>query len=165
VRCVRLVLLALAALLTASPAAAQSGDAGTIAYTAILEEGPVERRGIDALAPDVTPHWYGRYRIADAYIDLRYVRSPLAAPADWPDSPCAARSLRAIENLSYYESNAGWSLLVELTPGGNGSGELPPGVTVCRFVDRFVDRHLLFENLEAVTIPGRAPVFPAVIEL
>ena len=132
-----------------------------IATTALLEIGPQARRGIDALAPDVTPHWYGRYAVAGASVDLIFVRAPLAEPSAWPQTPCVERRLRSTDGrLHYYEHPAGWSVLVAVS-----LGELPPGLTVCRFVDRFVDRHLAFENLEQVRTPGSAPVFPAVMEL
>ncbi len=157
------VLLTAGLLPVAGPLAAQE------LATAILEVGPERRRGIDAIAPDVTPYWYGRYRVASAELEVFYVDAPLTGPAAWPVAPCRERALRALDaaasepaydGLTYYENAAGWSLLVR--PAG---GELPPGVTLCVFVDRFIERHLLFENLEQVTIPGRAPVFPAVIEL
>lgn len=153
--------MALAAPPLAVTVAAQAAEqVPDFARTAVLEVGPQARRGIDALAPDVTPYWYGRYRLADALIDIRYVDAPLGRPAAWAPAACPLRELRAADGLSYYESDVGWSLLVEVA-----SGELPPDVTVCAFVDRFVARHLLFERLEGVRVPGRAPVFPAVIEL
>jgi hypothetical protein len=150
------LLLVAALLLAVGRAGAQ-----TVPVTALLEVGPQERRGIDALAPDVTPHWYGRYRVGSARVELRFIGSSLPRAANWPPAGCETRPLRSGGGeLRYYEHPAGWSLLVDVT-----SGTLPPSVTLCRFVDRFVERHLLFENLEALTIPGRAPVFPAVIEL
>lgn len=146
---------------SAVPVGAQAaGQVPDLARTAVLEAGPESRRGIDPLAPDVTPHWHGRYRLADATIDVRYVDAPLERPAAWAPTACPERPLRAADGLAYYEARAGWSLLVEIT-----SGELPPDVTVCTFVDRFIARHLLFESLEGVRLPGRAPVFPAVITL
>lgn len=146
---------------SALPVAAQAAEpVPDLVRTAVLEVGPERRRGIDELAPDVTPYWYGRYRLAEALVDVLYVEAPLERPAAWPASPCAERPLRAADGIAYYEADAGWSLLVEVA-----GGELPPEVTICTFVDRFIARHLLFGSLEGVRIPGRAPVFPAVIEL
>ncbi|MFW6292886.1 MAG: hypothetical protein ACOC7V_11245 [Spirochaetota bacterium] len=151
---------------SAVPVGAQAaGQVPDFERTAMLEVGPESRRGIDELAPDVTPHWYGRYRLADATIDIRYVDAPLERPSAWAPAACPERPLRTSGGLAYYESEAGWSLLVEIV-----SGDLPPDVTVCVFVDRFIARHLLFERLEGVRLegvrrPGRAPVFPAVITL
>ncbi len=146
---------------SARPAAAQTTEqVPDFARTAVLEVGPEARRGIDAFAPDVTPYWYGRYRVAEAFVDVLYVDAPLERPAAWAPAACPERALRAADGLVYHESDAGWSLLVEVA-----AGELPPDVTVCSFVDRFIAQHLFFSNLEGVRIPGRAPVFPAVIEL
>ncbi|MFW6293279.1 MAG: hypothetical protein ACOC7V_13270 [Spirochaetota bacterium] len=161
--------MALALLLGAGLPAADTLAAQEIPATAILEVGPERRRGIDALAPDVTPHWHARYRVAAAEVELFYAPSPLSEPAGWPPAPCRQRALRAADEpdggasaagLTYYEDAAGWSLLVRLA-----DGELPPGITLCDFVDGFIDRHLFFERAEQRTIPDKAPAFPAVIEL
>ncbi|MFW5742797.1 MAG: hypothetical protein ACOCW3_04455 [Spirochaetota bacterium] len=153
--------VALAGPYSAPPAAAQTTEqVPDFARTAVLEIGPERRRGIDALAPDVTPHWYGRYRVAEAVVDVLYVDAPLERPATWTPTECRERALRASDGLVYHESDAGWSLLVEVA-----AGELPPDVTLCIFVDRFITRHLLFESLEGVRVPDREPIFPAVIEL
>jgi hypothetical protein len=128
--------------------------------TALLELGPESRRGIDALAPDATPHWYVRYRVAQTLVDVRYVREPLSKPRAWPTSDCRLRTLRSADGELFYYEARDWSMIVAVA-----SGELPPGVTLCSFVDRFIERHLLFQNLEAVKVPGSAPLFPAVIEL
>jgi len=68
-------LLAAGLLPTAGTLAAQE-----IPATAILELGPEQRRGIDAIAPDVTPYWYGRYRVGSAEIELSYVEPSRAPP-------------------------------------------------------------------------------------
>lgn len=143
--------------------------AGPIASTAaqeaplraILETGPTARRGIDALAPDLTPHWHARYRVGALLLDLAYVTDPLLAPETWPRIPCQERQLRGPDGrLVYYRHPTGWALVVEVF-----AGDFPDGVTACRFVDRFVREHLLFEGLEAVRRVGDAPRFPAIIEL
>ncbi|HKJ84824.1 MAG TPA: hypothetical protein VKA06_02050, partial [Spirochaetia bacterium] len=101
-------LLAVGLLPTAGTLAAQE-----IPATAILELGPERRRGIDAIAPDVTPYWYGRYRVGSAELELSYVEDPLADPAAWPTAPCRERALRALDGtageaaydgLTYYEN-------------------------------------------------------------
>ena len=94
-------------------------------------------------------------------VDLYYTREPLERAADWPAAPCGLRPLRTREDgLTYYEHLDGWSLLVD-----PASDELPPAVSICGFVDAFVEQHLLFSGLEGVEVPGTAPIFPAVIEL
>ena len=128
---------------------------------AFLDVGPVRRSGIDALAPDVTPHWYAAYRIGAAVVELMYMTEPLPVAEDWPPAPCVDRSLRSADGTHYYHRHAdGWSLLVAVR-----SGELPEGVALCRFVDRFIVQHLAFERLEAVQRPPDEPILPAVIEL
>ncbi|MFW5688766.1 MAG: hypothetical protein ACOC1U_04260 [Spirochaetota bacterium] len=159
------VFFTLALLAISSAASAQTpgagGTADDVPWTALLQTGPDERRGIDLLAPDLTPHWHGRYRVGTAIVDLYYARAPLDDAAGWSGAPCPLRPLRARDaELFYYEDPAGWSLLVHLV-----AGELPPGVTICAFTDRFIARHRLFEGLALVNVPGEAPIFPAVIEL
>jgi len=154
-------LVFVAALAGSVSAQAQPDAVAEVPATALLQVGPDSRRGIDAIAPDVTPHWYGRYRVGGALVELRYARAPLPAPAEWPRVECEARLLRSADGrLHYYEHRTGWSLLAVVS-----SGELPPSVSICGFVDRFVARHLVFENLEEVPGPDAPPVFPAVIEL
>ncbi len=131
---------------------------------AVLERGPELRRGIDALAPDVTPHWYARYRIGDRFVDLIQVANPLAGPALWPVVPCAERQLRSADGRIFYHAHRqGWSLLV-LLPPGDAVGEADVA-DVCRFVHRFIEELLLFEGLEAVRRGGEEPMFPAIVEL
>ncbi|MFP4114837.1 MAG: hypothetical protein ACOC2Y_08475 [Spirochaetota bacterium] len=145
-------------LLCALPADAQPGpDVPIVAY---LETGPERRRGIDELAPDLTPHWYATYRAGDAVFEVRYSREPLDQASGWDRARCGLRTLRATAEGLYYYSDDSFSLLVSVS-----GGDPPPGVTVCTFVDRFVAEHLLFENLEDVRARGDGPMLPAVIEL
>ena len=152
-----------AALVVPGSLPAQTDAPSRVPATALLQSGPEPARGIDAIAPDVTPHWYGRYRVGEALVELRYASVPLPEPSGWPRAECEARPLRSSDGiLHYYEHRTGWSLLAVVS-----SGELPPSVTICGFLDRFIERHLVFENLEEVP-ESRAdapPVFPAVIEL
>ncbi len=155
----RPVAVALAALAFAAIAAAglAARDHPTIA---ILETGPEPRSGIDALAPDVTPHWYAAYRIGAALVELKYLGTPLPEADEWPEASCADRSLRSADGTLFYHRHPdGWSLLVAVS-----SGALPDGVTLCRFVDRFIVEHVIFEGLEGVRRTPGEPIFPAVVE-
>lgn len=159
----RLVALLLFATAALQPLTAQLTASPEVPATALLQLGPRSARGIDLIAPDLTPHWYGRYRVGGALLEVYYVREPLPKTADWAATPCLPRALRAREpGLVYFEGSGSppWSLLVHLL-----EGELPPTVSLCSFVDSFVETHLLFEGLEGVQVPGTAPIFPAVIEL
>ena len=151
-------------LLVLAPAVvlAQSAQAPPdLPLTAILQAGPEQRRGIDALAPDVTAHWYGRYSVGAAAIEIRWVPTAFEQPAGWARAQCPERELRVNQTgLHYYAAGSRWSLFATIV-----SGELPAGVTICAFVDGFVTRHLVFQRLPGIEFPGSEPVFPAVIEL
>ena len=121
---------------------------------ATLVEGPVAARGIDALAPDLTPHWFSRYRIGDSVVGVYLLDAPLDAAASWPASSCTARRVSVRDGAWYYAHPTGWSLLVVADPDA----------PVCAFVDRFVARYLFFLGVEGRGAAS-APPLPAVVDL
>ncbi len=135
---------------------------------AILQVGPERRTGIDELAPDVTPHWYAEYRIGERIVEVMQVADPLPGPAAWPVVPCAERQLRSADGRVFYHAHRdGWALLVFMRGVQVADAGDPgvSGVSVCRFVHRFIEELLLFERLPAVRRAGEAPMFPAIVEL
>ena len=134
---------------------------------AVLQVGPERRRGIDALAPDVTPHWYAEYRIGVRFVEVVYATNPLPGPAQWPVVPCEERRLRSADGEIFYHAHRdGWAVLVFMRGvEGPDAGDLPAGVLVCRFVHRFIEELVMFEQLPAVRRAGEAPMFPAIVEL
>lgn len=139
-----------ARLLAALAVVIAAGSAG--AEPATLQIGPVRSRGIDVLAPDLTPHWYARYTVADIELEVYMLDAPFDRAAQWPVSTaCAGQSLRAQDGLWYYASRRGWSMIVSA----------PDDAPVCGFVERFVARYEFFSGVEGR--PGGVPPIPAVL--
>ena len=134
---------------------------------AILVEGPVYARGIDAIAPDLTPNWRARYRVGEAVVDLHYVVGALPGPAAWTPIACTLRAIRGSgDGRFYYQQGSSWSLLLVAS-----EGEL-----VCGFVDRFVEGYNFFMSVprpgtgvpSVTATPSEStppPDFPALLEL
>ena len=119
---------------------------------ATLWIGPVRRRGIDALAPDLTPHWYARYSVAGLEVEVFMFDAPFDRAQTWPvSSLCAERPLRARDGLWYYASRRGWSMIVSAADDA----------LVCRFVDGFVTRYEFFVGVDGRL--GSVPPFPAIL--
>lgn len=135
-------------------------SASRIESIAILELGPVRRRGIDELAPDLTPYWYGRYRVGGARVAIRFLAEPLPRAAEWPAVACDERALRTLDDRLYYHEAGALAMLVSVE-----SGSLPVWLDPCRVVDGFVTAHLRLARLPLVSEPGNIPLFPAVIEM
>jgi hypothetical protein len=123
---------------------AQTTDLGP----AILEEAPLQQRlGIDVLPPNVIPHWYARYSVADSTLDLYYVEGQItyvdrqiAAGLFGAVASCSVQVLYAAGPGLYYYHYApdDWSILVDV--GGRDD-------IVCRFVGRFIEQFLIFSGL------------------
>jgi hypothetical protein len=145
--------LACGIVLAAAFAAAQSGDEPG---TAVLQEGPVQRRGIEYFAPDLTPHWYGTYAPAgsqDGLIEIYYATQPIQEAVNWPLSSCNSLRLRFDGEAYYYLDEDEWALLF-----------LPQADTIdlCGFATRFTRQFEFFQNLERNI--WETPSFPAVID-
>ncbi|MFP4376229.1 MAG: hypothetical protein ACLFP4_04230 [Spirochaetales bacterium] len=136
---------------------AVSAQSGT-EQMALLAVGPIERRGIDYFAPDLTPHWYGTYEWADDTIEVYYAEQPLDEAASWPRSPCELIRLRQDgEGAVYYLDDERWSVL--MIPSDQRDN-LP----LCSFASRWVRQFQFFQNLERSVRLTTSPAFPAVLD-
>jgi len=143
-------------LLLGAALVAQSGPDGK---TALLASGPVERRGIDYFAPDLTRHWYGTYDAPDARVEVYYVEQPLGEATSWALSSCELLRLQEDgQGAVYYLDDERWSVLILAEVADDGSFD------PCPFATQFVRQFEFFQNLERSVRLAASPAFPAVVE-
>jgi len=128
----------------------------TGAATASLVIGPEARRGIELFAPDLTPHWYGRYSVPGGSVEVRYTTDRLPQAERWSPAPCASRVVvtNGVSSFRYTSEDGTWSVLM--------TTEGP--VDLCAFLDQFVTRFNFFQRVESRGTADR-PAFPAILEL
>ncbi|MEW5816780.1 MAG: hypothetical protein AB1798_15470 [Spirochaetota bacterium] len=123
---------------------------------AVLQKGPLVKKGIPLLPPNIIPTFYGEYSYKNEIISLYYTREEIVPSKEWQAFTCGRKTHLRIPGerrvALFYDSGNNWYVFFSF----------PPGIeNPCLFSDLFIDRLNYF-----LGISGSSAVvpFPAVLQ-
>ncbi len=122
--------------------------------TAILERGPVPRKGIPRIEQNAIPHFYGEYRAEGFIIVIRYTREPILAPGAKAFA-CGKLPLVTLgegESLSLLLADGNEFMVFEFQKDFKNP---------CAFIQGFLNRLRYFQG---ITPDDSIVPFPAIVE-
>lgn len=142
-----------------TPAEAQEGESGE--NVAILERGPVQRRGIKVLSPNVIPYFYGEYTYQETRFEVLFTTERIVPATRWQSQTCGEYSLSFYNHPLYpeeadvyfYEQDTRWAVFIVIDKGFDGP---------CRLIEPFINRLIYFTG---ITRNEQTAPLPAVIRI
>jgi hypothetical protein len=144
------------------PAQADDGPA------AVLVSGPVARRGLPFLPPNIIEYQRAIYETDSGQVEVFYSEDAVFRPEGWSDTSCGGRELALVSaaapRVLYHTWDGGRHAFFRFSADA-ASQQIPPTATAakpdeCQFITTFLERFAFFLR---TTSPAALAPFPAVL--